>query len=81
MFYVTGSHYTYMNGEGTKWFFYFVILGPNLAFIVHWLLSMRLELLKIIYPKSLIIFRIFSCFLIDPEAFKVEHMQPKDLKR
>lgn len=36
MFYITGSHYSYMQGDGVKWFFIFVIVIPNGIFFLHW---------------------------------------------
>lgn len=47
MFYVTGTHYEYMNKDSIKWFFLFLILVPNIIFFIYWLKLMFIELLKL----------------------------------
>jgi hypothetical protein len=74
MFYVTGVHYTYMNGDGVKWFFLLIILVPNIIFLIHWLNQFRIEMLKIALLRGRSTFKMLSCGLIDVDAFEKEHM-------
>ena len=52
MFYVTGRWHTYMDKNGLKWFFFFTILIPNLAFLGYWLYYMYIEAIKVLYDKK-----------------------------
>jgi hypothetical protein len=71
MFYVTGSHYTYMRGDGgLKWFFVFLIILPNSAFFLYWVNLLRIELLKLALFKSKRLFSIVSCGLVDASDFE-----------
>ena len=80
MFYVTGSHYTYMQGNGgLKWFFVFLIILPNSAFFLYWVNLLRIELLKLAIFKSKRLFAIVSCGLVDASDFEKRHIQIIDL--
>ena len=70
MFYATGSHYSYMKGNSVQWFFYLLIIIPNLAFIAHWLNCMRIELLKITCVNNKRMFKIISVGLIDIKKYR-----------
>lgn len=65
MYYVTGSHYQYMNSEALAWFFLTFIVSPNIFFIIYWVFHMRIEILKEIYArkdKIKLVTRIFKLF-------------------
>jgi hypothetical protein len=49
MYYVTGKYYNYMKIDGVSWFFLICIVLPNFVFLILWVLSMRIEVLKIAY--------------------------------
>ena len=72
MFYVTGSHYTYMRGDGgLKWFFVLLIIVPNSAFFIYWINMMRIEVLKLALARSKRIFSLISLGLIDSKEFEM----------
>ena len=52
MYYVTGKYYSYMKINGISWFFLICIVLPNFVFLIYWALSMRIEVLKIVYNIS-----------------------------
>jgi hypothetical protein len=52
MYYVTGKYYNYMKIDGVSWFFLICIVLPNFVFLILWVLSMRIEVLKIAYTIS-----------------------------
>jgi hypothetical protein len=52
MYYVTGRYYSYMKINGVSWFFLICIVLPNFVFLIYWALSMRIEVLKIVYNIS-----------------------------
>ena len=37
MFYITGTHYSYMNNNGIRWFFMLLIIIPNIIFLLYWI--------------------------------------------
>lgn len=49
MYYVTGKYYDYMKIDGVSWFFLVCIVLPNFVFLIFWVLSMRIEVLKTVY--------------------------------
>ena len=49
MFYVTGQHYAYMEGDAVSWTFLTLLVVPNILFFGFWVLKMREELLKMLY--------------------------------
>ena len=76
MFYVTGSHYTYMSSDGgLKWFFVLLIILPNSAFFFYWLKVMRIEVLKLALIKSKRMFAIISFGLMDSQEFEKQYVQ------
>ena len=80
MFYVTGSHYTYMNGNGgLNLFFILLIIIPNSAFFLYWLNIMRIEVLKLALLKSKSMFSIISCGLIDISEFEKRYLHQDDM--
>ncbi|CDW73676.1 UNKNOWN [Stylonychia lemnae] len=74
MFYVTGSHYNYMDSESLKYFFLLLILIPNLLFLIYWMYHMRIELLKILFVKNKTIYTYMSCNLYKDEDFERMYM-------
>jgi hypothetical protein len=62
LFFVTGSHYTYMDNEGVSWFFLLFLAVPNIFFFLYWGYHMKFEILKLIYklnrPK---LFKFIAC--------------------
>ncbi len=75
MFYITGTHYSYMDDEALKWFFFMLIVIPNALFILFWLYHMRIELLKLVHARNNpALFRIVSCYLHTYESFKKAYM-------
>lgn len=79
MFYVTGSHYTYMQGDGgLKWFFVLLIILPNSAFFLYWANLARIEVLKLAMNKSKRLFSIVSCGLVDASDFEKLYCQTCD---
>lgn len=81
MFYVTGSHYTYMSGNsGLKWFFVLLIIIPNSAFFLYWLNMMRIEVLKLALTKSKRMFSIISCGLVDSSEFEKQYLHKDDME-
>ena len=63
MFYVTGSHYSYMNNQYLSWFFLACIVVPNVIFLAYWAFNMRLEVIKEVHKKNFNhwIFKSFAC--------------------
>jgi hypothetical protein len=49
MYYVTGKYYSYIKIDGFSWFFLICIALPNFVFLIFWVISMRIEVLKIAY--------------------------------
>lgn len=74
MFYVTGKHYTYMNSDGLRWFFLFLILIPNILFFSFWLHYMRIEILKLVYTRNAKLFKILSCNMYKNNSFQELYM-------
>ena len=37
MFYITGTHYSYMNNNWIRWFFMLLIIIPNIIFLLYWI--------------------------------------------
>lgn len=73
-FYITGGKNSYMQGDGVKWFFFFLIVVPNCAFFLHWVNQMRIEILKMALNKGKRLFKLLSCGLIDAEEFHKRHI-------
>jgi hypothetical protein len=69
-----------MQGNGVKWFFFFLIVIPNCAFFLHWLSEMRVEMLKMALAKGKRFFKLVSCGMVDPDAFSQRHMQYNDIE-
>lgn len=78
MFYVTGHEHAYMQGNSVKWFFFFLIVLPNLFFILHWLNQMRIEILKMAFMRGKRMFKLVSLGLVDPQSFEKRHMMFND---
>ena len=75
MFYVTGSHYTYMEGNGgLKWFFILLIIVPNSVFFLYWLDLLRIEILKLALDKSKKLFSLISLGLLDEQEFTKKYL-------
>ncbi len=75
MFYVTGSHYTYMEGNGgLKWFFILLIIVPNSVFFLYWLDLLRIEILKLALGKSKKLFSLISLGLLDEQEFTKKYL-------
>ena len=53
MYYVTGKNYNYMQNDGVSWFFLVCIVLPNLIFLIYWVISMRIEVIKTIHKLFL----------------------------
>ena len=52
MFYVTGSHYDYMDNDTVKYIMLVIVAAPNLIFLLYWLYHMRTELMKELFKKK-----------------------------
>ena len=52
MYYVTGSHYDYMDNDAVKYFLMFVVAAPNISFFIYWTYYIRIELLKELFKKK-----------------------------
>ena len=75
MFYVTGSHYSYMENDGASWFLLIVLILPNLVFFIYWFTKMRIEILKIVYNlKRPWLFKIISCGVERYELFAEKYL-------
>lgn len=70
MFFVTGSHYTYMKNIGAETFFLILIIAANFGFMLYWLNSVRIEILMLALNHSRKLFKLLSCNLINAEKFK-----------
>jgi hypothetical protein len=62
LFFLTGSHYSYMEYEGVSWFFLSFLAVPNILFLLFWGYHMKFEILKLLYklnrPK---LFKAIAC--------------------
>lgn len=74
MFFITGAHYSYMNSNFLRWFFFLFILTPNVMFFVYWLHHMRIEVLKMLYVRNARIFRILSCNMYKGDSFQERYI-------
>ncbi len=74
MYYASGQHYGYMKGEGTKWFFFLIVVGTNVAFFIYWIHLMRIELLKMAYNKNKKMFKLATCGFTNPKEFYQKYM-------
>lgn len=74
MYYVTGIHYTYMQGDGVKYFFLLIVVLPNLIFLYYWCNMFRIEMLKIALMRGRGTFKMLTCGLIDVDEFEKTHM-------
>lgn len=70
MFYVTGSHYTYMENNILKWVFLVCLVVPNVVYGGYWILFFIVELFKDIHKRGRKIFRIATLCLVDYDKFK-----------
>ena len=78
IFYVTGSHYTYMKNDGLKWFFLCVIVVPNIAFLLYWLNAMRIEFFKLVFQKSKRLFNLLTCGYVNIDKFEDKYFSSED---
>jgi len=74
MYYITGSHYTYMNNNGLKWFFLVCLVIPNLMFFLYWLINMALEIMREGHKRGKKIFRVMTFGLVNYENFEKKYM-------
>lgn len=75
MYYVTGTHYSYMSNQAISWVFLVCIVAPNIIFLLYFAIHMRLEILKELYRKQINpkVFRVLAC--MSPERFYEAHMR------
>jgi len=69
MYYITGSHYTYIDNNGLKWFFLVCLVIPNLFFFAYWAYHMSVEILKEAHKRGRMIFKIVSFASLDFDKF------------
>ena len=77
MFYVTGTHYSYMNNQGVSWFFLLLLLFPNIVFFSYWVMMMRIEILKELHKLNMPkLFRVLA--FEHAEVFYEKYMKQDD---
>jgi hypothetical protein len=67
-----------MSQSGIKWFMFLLVMVPNMAFFLHWLNLMRIEVLKLAFYRGTHPFKMISCGLINPDAFYEDHIEKFD---
>jgi hypothetical protein len=80
LFFITGTHYTYMDKNALRWFFLVCLIIPNMVFLLYWFFNMNVELLKELYGRKLLYFKIATCGLLNPEKFKQKYMLTREEK-
>jgi hypothetical protein len=52
LFYVTGTHYTYMQNDAVAWVFLVLLASPNILFFLFWGTQMKYEIMKMVYKMN-----------------------------
>lgn len=69
MYFIQSQTYSFPNEKFLNWFFFILMLIPNVAFFIHWIYQVRIEILIYYYDKSRFKFKLFSCFLMKRTYF------------
>ena len=74
LYYQAGKKDPFVQGDGTMWCIFFVILLISIFFMSLFIVRMRMEILKATVAKYPCFFKIFSCGRIkDRKYFMQEH--------
>jgi len=63
-----------------QWFFLILLVVPNVAYFIYWLIHMIVEIYKMLYKKSERWFKILSLGLINYEKFGRKYMDEVQVK-
>ena len=74
MFYITGSHYDYMDNKIFQYIFFVTILAPDIGYYYYWYTIMKTEILKVIIQKNETAFRFLTFGNTNVREFYEEHI-------
>ena len=74
LYYQAGKKDPFVQGDGTMWCIFFVILLISVFFMTLFIVRMRMEILKATVAKYPCFFKMFACGRIkDRKGFMAEH--------